>query len=193
MIFNPLSSFIHFWKIVLTLLLIICTINIVSAAKNDTAQRLKTALLQLGFPNGQLPVLIPALGNYVDVVQVDKLLFLSSAAPQTPAGTFVQGRVPNETNSTQAVIAAQLACVRQVNRLKNYLGDLNRVKKIVYVKGNVLAQSNFTGHTAIVDGCSAFLVYVFGNDIGKHARATNGLASMPFNVTLEIEMIVERK
>jgi enamine deaminase RidA (YjgF/YER057c/UK114 family) len=193
MIFNPLSSFVYFRKIVLTLLLIICTINIVSAVKNDTATRLKSQLLQLGFPGGKLPVLIPALGNYVDVVEVGNLLFLSSAAPQTPAATFVKGQVPNEVNATEAVIAAQLACVRQVNRLQTYLGDLKKVKKIVYVRGNILAQSNFTGQTAIVDGCSGFLVYVFGNDIGKHARASYGVGSMPFNVTLEIEMIVERK
>ncbi len=165
----------------------------VSANDNDIDSRLKAALLQLGFPNGQLPVLVPALGNYVDVVQVGKLLYLSSAAPQTPAGTFMKGRVPDEVSADQAVTAAKLACVRQVNRLKTYLGDLKRVKKIVFVKGKIVTQSDFTGHTAIVDGCSAFLVNVFGDDVGKHARASDGLISLPLNVTLEVEMIAERK
>lgn len=77
----------------------------------------------------------------------------------------------------------KLACVRQ----------MDRVKRIVMVKGKVLAQSDFSGHTLIVDGCSAFLVYVFGDDIGKHAGAADGLASTPFNITLEAEMNVERK
>jgi enamine deaminase RidA (YjgF/YER057c/UK114 family) len=176
-----------------TLLLIIYIINIVSAKNSGIDDRLKTALLELGFPGGQLPVLTPALGNYVDVVQVDKLLFLSSAAPQTPAGTFVKGRVPNEISVDQAVIAAKLACVRQVNRLKNYLGDLDRVKRIVMIKGKILAQPDFIDHTSVVDGCSAFLVYVFGDKIGKHARAADGLGSTPFNVTMEVETIVERK
>jgi enamine deaminase RidA (YjgF/YER057c/UK114 family) len=165
----------------------------VSAKNDDIDNRLKIELLQLGFPNGRLPVLIPALGNYVDVVEVDKLLYLSSAAPQTPAGTFVKGRVPNEVSADQAVIAAKLACVRQINRLKTHLGDLKRVKKIVFVKGKIVTQANFTGHTAIVDGCSSFLVNVFGNHTGKHARASDGLISLPLNVTLEVEMIVERK
>jgi hypothetical protein len=133
----------------------------VSAGKNDINDRLKAQLLELRFPNGQLPTLTPALGNYVDLVPVGRFLFLSSAAPQTPTGTFVTGRVPNEISVAQAIIAAKLACVRQVNRLKTHLGDRKHVKKIVFVKGKVLAQSNLTGHTAIVDGCSGFLINVF--------------------------------
>lgn len=163
------------------------------ADRDGIEERLKAALLELEFPDGTLPALVPALGNYVDVVEVGKLLFLSSAAPQTPAGTFMKGRVPNEVNATQAIIASKLACVRQVNRLRTHLGDLELVRRIVFIKGKILSQPDFTGHTAIVDGCSAFLVNVFGEDIGKHARTSDGLTSLPFNVTMEVEMIVERK
>jgi enamine deaminase RidA (YjgF/YER057c/UK114 family) len=178
---------------VISLVLIAQTINAGRGDRDDINERLEAELLQLGFPNGTLPVLVPALGNYVDVVEVDTLLFLSSAAPQTPAGTFVKGRIPNEVPVAQAITAAKLACVRQVNRLKTYLGNLNRVRKIVMIKGKLLAQSDFTGHTSVVDGCSTFLVNVFGEDIGKHARTVDGLASTPFNVTLEVEMIVQRR
>lgn len=175
------------------LVLIAQTIDAEGGGRNDINERLEAELLQLGFPNGTLPVLIPALGNYLDVVEVDGLLFLSSAAPQTPAGTFVKGRIPNEISVADATTAAKLACVRQVNRLKTYLGNLNAVKKIVMIKGKLLAQSDFTGHTSVVDGCSSFLVNVFGEDIGKHARTVDGLASTVFNVTLEVEMIAQRR
>lgn len=163
------------------------------ADRDGIDERLEAALLELDFPNGTLPPLAPALGNYVDIVEVGKLLFLSSAAPLTPAGTFMKGRVPNEVNVTQAVIASKLACVRQVNRLRTHLGDLKRVRKVVFVKGKILSQPDFTGHTAIVDGCSSFLVNVFGEEIGQHARTSDGLTSLPFNVTMEVEMIVERR
>jgi hypothetical protein len=107
---------------------------------------------------------------------------MSSAAPQTVAGTFVMGRVSNEFTADQAAIAAQLACVCQVNRLKTCFGDLKRVKKIVYVKVLVLFQPDFIGHTAVIDACSAFLVNVFGDDVGKHARSSDGIVLSPFNV-----------
>jgi hypothetical protein len=91
--------------LVSTLLLIIYATNIVSASKSGINKRLKSTLLELEFPNEQLPVLTPAFGNYLDLVQGNKLLFLSSAAPQTPAGTYITGRVPNEVSVDQAVIS----------------------------------------------------------------------------------------
>jgi enamine deaminase RidA (YjgF/YER057c/UK114 family) len=153
-------------------------------------QRLEKALKDLGFADGRLPALKPAFGNYVDSVQVGNLVFLSSAAPQRPDGQFVKGRVPDQVTVDQAIVAAKLACVRQVNRMKMVLGDLNRVKRIVFMKGKVLAQADFTDHTKIMDGCSAFLVEVFG-DAGKHTRTTDGLSSAPFGVTIEVETVIE--
>lgn len=193
MVFNRFPSFICSWRIIFTSLLVIYTISIASAGNSGINDRLKVELLALGFPNGELPVLTPAFGNYVDVVEVKKFLYLSSAAPQTPASTYVKGRVPNEVSFDQAINASKLACVRQINRLKTYLGDLNKVKKIIFVKGKIVTQQDFINHTAIVDGCSGLLVNVFGADIGKHARATDGVYSLPLNVTLEIELIAEKK
>ncbi|CAF1184353.1 unnamed protein product [Adineta ricciae] len=189
--FNLFPSLIHIWCIVFVFLII--ENSSTTANDKDIEKRLQAELLALGFPNGQLPTLVPALGNYVDVVEVNKLLFLSSAAPQTPQGTFVKGRVPNEVSVADAITASKLACARQVNRMKTYLGDLSKVKKIVFINGKVQSQSDFTNHTVVVDGCSTFLVNVFGEKVGKHARTSGGLTSLPFNVTIEVEIIVQRK
>jgi enamine deaminase RidA (YjgF/YER057c/UK114 family) len=175
---------------VLTLLILALGCAGASAQTMTIDQRLEKALKDLGFPDGKLPALKPAFGNYVDSVQVGNLLFLSSAAPQKPDGTFFKGRVPDQVSVDQAVVAAKLACVRQVNRMKMVLGDLGRVKRIVFVKGKVLAQADFTDHTKIIDGCSAFLVEVFG-EAGKHTRTTDGIISAPFGVTVEVETVVE--
>jgi enamine deaminase RidA (YjgF/YER057c/UK114 family) len=153
-------------------------------------QRLEKALRELGFPDGKLPPLKPAFGNYVDTVQVGNLLFLSSAAPQRPDGQFVRGRVPDQVKVEDAAVAAKLACVRQVNRLKLALGDLNKVKRIVNVRGKTLAQEGFTDHGKITDACSAFFVEVFG-DAGRHTRTSEGLSSAPFGVTFEVDVLVE--
>lgn len=154
--------------------------------------RLKTELLALGFPEGQLPVLKPAFGNYVDAVKVGNMLYLSSAAPQRPDGQFVKGRVPDQVSVADAMVAARLACVRQIARLKLVLGDLNQVQRIVYVRGKVFSQADFTDQTKVTDACSALYVSVFG-EAGRHARTTEGIVAGPFGVAVEMETFVELK
>lgn len=154
--------------------------------------RLKTELTALGFPNGELPALKPAFGNYVDAVQVGNMLILSSAAPQRPDGQFVKGRVPDQVNVNDAMVAAKLACVRQIARIKLVLGDLNRVQRIAFVRGKIWSTPEFTDQTKVTDACSALFVSVFG-DAGKHARTTEGIVSGPFGVTVEVETFVEVK
>ncbi|MBB1601025.1 hypothetical protein A9977_13335 [Variovorax sp. UMC13] len=154
--------------------------------------RLKTELLALGFADGQLPVLKPAFGNYVDAVKVGNMLYLSSAAPQRPDGQFVKGRVPDQVGVADAMVAAKLACVRQIARLKLVLGDLNQVQRIVYVRGKVYSQPDFTDQTKVTDACSALYVSVFG-DAGRHARTTEGIVAGPFGVAVEMETFVELK
>lgn len=154
--------------------------------------RLKTELLALGFPEGQLPVLKPAFGNYVDAVKVGNMLYLSSAAPQRPDGQFVKGRVPDQVSVADAMVAARLACVRQIARLKLVLGDLNQVQRIVYVRGKVFSQADFTDQTKVTDACSALYVSVFG-EAGRHARTTEGIVASPFGVAVEMETFVELK
>lgn len=154
--------------------------------------RLKEEVIALGFKDGELPQLKPAFGNYVDAVQVGNMLYLSSAAPQAPDGTFVKGRVPDEVSPEKAMVAAKLACLRQIVRMKYVLGDLNRVKQIVYVRGKILSATGYTDQTRITDACSALYVAVFG-DAGKHARTTDGTVAAPFGVTAEFETTVELK
>ncbi len=153
-------------------------------------QRLEKALREIGFQDGKLPVLKPAVGNYVDHIQVGNLLFLSSAAGQRPDGQFARGRVPDQVKLEDAITVAKLACVRQINRIKLAVGDLGKVKRIVNVKGKIWTQEGYTDGTKVIDGCSALLVDVFG-EAGKHTRTTEGMASLPFGVTLEVDVLVE--
>ena len=160
--------------------------------KETVEARLKPELLALGFTDGQLPELKPAFGNYTDAVQVGSMLYLSSAAPQRPDGQFVKGRVPDQVNVGDAVVAAKLACVRQLARMKLVLGDLDRVKRVVYVRSKILSQPDFTEQTKITDACSSLYVSAFGEQ-GRHARTTEGIAAGPFGVTIEVETFVELK
>jgi hypothetical protein len=161
------------------------------AQSSAIEQRLEKALRDLGFPDGKLPALKPVFGQgYVHSKQIGNLLYLTTGAPQRPDGTFVKGRVPDQISMADAIIAAKFACVRQVNRMKLALGDLGRVKSIVKLRGLVLAKEGFADHSKITDGCTAFLIEVFG-DVGIHTRSTEGMVSMPFDVTFEADILVE--
>ena len=74
--------------------------------------------------------------------------------------------------------------------MKSYLGSLDKVKKIVKVFGMVNSTSDFTDHPKVINGCSDFFVEVFG-DKGRHARSAVGMGSLPNNMAVEIEIIVE--
>ena len=162
------------------------------ATATEVEGRLRPLLEKLGYPDGQLPVPKPAMGNYVDAVQVGKLLFLSSAGPQTPAGDFMKGRVPDQVSVADAEIALQLSCVRQLARIKQVIGDLDQIKRIVFLRGKVQTVSGFGDLTKVVDACSSLLVTAFG-DAGKHTRTSEGYAALPFNLVSEVEITVELK
>lgn len=171
--------------------------GVVQPASAQSAQsaaieaRLEKALRELGFADGKLPVLKPVFGaGYVHSTRVGNMLYLTTGAPQRPDGTFVKGRVPDQISLADAIIAAKFACVRQVNRIKLAVGDLAKVKRIVYLRGLVLAKEGFQEHSKITDGCTAFLIEVFG-DAGIHSRSTEGMVSMPFDVTFEADILVE--
>lgn len=162
------------------------------AAAGEVEDRLKPVLEKLGYADGKLPVAKPAFGNYVDAVQVGKLLFLSSAGPQTPSGDFMKGRVPDQVSVADAEIALQLSCVRQLARIKQTIGDLDQIRRIVFVRGKVQTVSGFGDLPKIVDACSGLLVTAFG-DTGKHTRTSEGYAALPFNLVSEVEITVELK
>jgi hypothetical protein len=164
----------------------------VPARAEQVEARLVPILKELGYEDGKLPELKPPFGNYVDAMIVGKMLHLSSAGPQTPKGEFIKGRVPDAVTLDQAIVAAKLSCVRQLARVKQAVGDLDKVARVVFVRGKVFAQDGFADHGKVVDACSGLMVQAFG-DAGKHTRTSEGYTSMPFNLTTEFETLFELK
>jgi enamine deaminase RidA (YjgF/YER057c/UK114 family) len=149
-----------------------------------------------------LPPLAPPTANYVNASQSGDLVFVSSAGPEMlTGGGFLKGELPTMSLAT-AQEAAMLSCVRGLRFLKSTVGDLDRVDHIVMVTGTVNVVPTYDDVTSgpavgalgkTVDGCSDFLVAVFGADAGKHARSSGGKVALPFNMATEIELIVELK
>jgi enamine deaminase RidA (YjgF/YER057c/UK114 family) len=137
-----------------------------------------------------LPAPSKPVANYVKAVRTGNLVFLAGHAPVKPDGTYVTGKVGRDLTIEQGYEAAKLTAISLLATLKAELGDLNKVKRVVKVLGMVNCHSDFTDQPKIINGCSDLLVAVFG-DNGKHARSAVGMNALPFNTSVEIEMIVE--
>lgn len=136
---------------------------------------------------------VAPIANYVKAVQVGNLVYLSGHGPDKPEGGQVIGKVGTELTIEQAKEAARLTGISLVSTLKGFLGgDLNKVKRIVKLLGMVNAGPDFGQHPMVINGCSDLLVEIFGEN-GKHARSAVGMGSLPGNIPVEIEMIVELK
>jgi enamine deaminase RidA (YjgF/YER057c/UK114 family) len=115
---------------------------------------------------------------------------MAGKGPTKPEGGYVQGKLGQDLSIDEGYQAARLAAIAQLSALKAQIGDLNKVVRIVKVTGMVNAGADFTSHPEVINGFSDFMVEVFG-ERGKHARAAVGMGSLPRNIAVEVEMIVE--
>ena len=138
----------------------------------------------------ELPPVSPPQANYVNVVRTGNLLFLAGKGPRHINGEYIKGKVGADLTQEQGAEAARLVAINQLAVLKAELGDLNKVKRIVKVLGMVNATEDFENHPEVINGFSNLMVEVFG-ERGKHARAAVGMYSLPRNIAVEVEMVVE--
>ncbi len=137
-----------------------------------------------------LPSVAKPVANYVNIRQAGKTLYLAGKGPKTKDGTYIKGKVGQDLTVEEGYAAARLVGEAQLAVLKDYLGDLNKVKQILKVTGMVNATPDFGNQPEVVNGFSDMMVEVFGEK-GKHARAAIGMGSLPRNIAVEIDMMVE--
>ena len=137
-----------------------------------------------------LPEVRPPAGAYVPAVRTGNLVFLSGAGP-IGDGEIVTGKVGGpDVDLDRAVHAARLVGLQLLAALRWELDSLDKVTRIVKLLGMVNCAPGFNNTPAVIDGCSQLLLDVFG-DAGKHARSAVGQAELPFDISVEIEMVVE--
>lgn len=153
----------------------------------DKGEDIEAKLEEMGI---QLPTLGAPIANYVHAVQSNNWVFLAGKGPRKADGKNIVGKLGEELTVEQGYEAARWAGINLLAALKGEIGDLNRVVRIVKVKGMVNAVPEFTDHSKVINGFSDLMVAVFG-DKGRHARAAVGMNSLPGNMAVEIEMIVE--
>tara|TARA_B110000116_G_C16762595_1_gene549192 strand:- start:18 stop:473 length:456 start_codon:yes stop_codon:yes gene_type:complete len=134
-----------------------------------------------------LPVEQAPIANYVPGVRTGNLLYLSGLGPSDPN---MKGKVGQDLTTEEGYEAAKSTGIGVIARLKGQVGDLDKVKRIVKLLTMVNCTTDFVDQPSVANGCSDLMVEVFG-DKGKHARSAVGMGSLPGNIPVEIEIIVE--
>ena len=129
--------------------------------------------------------------SFVLAVRSGDLVFLSGHGPDLPEGGQITGKLgTDDITLEEGQEAARLTGISLLSSLEQEIGDLNKVVKIVKVTGMVNAHPSFTQHSQVINGFSDLMVEVFGES-GAHSRASIGMSSLPGNIAVEIDMVVE--
>ena len=148
--------------------------------------KVEDTLAQMGL---SLPQPGPPAGNYVGAVQVGNVLFVSGHGPRHE-GVYMTGKVGRDLTTDQAYAAARVVMLNCLASVKQALGDLDRVKRVVKLLGMVNCTADFTEHPQVINGASDLLVALYG-EAGRHARSAVGMQQLPMNIPVEVEMILE--
>ena len=141
---------------------------------------------------GEEPKVGKPAGNYVPAVQVGDLIFTSGQIPFKGDKLMALGKVGKEVTPEEAYQCAQQSACNGLGAIKGLIGNLEMIDRIVKVTVFVNSAPGFTAQPAVANGASDFLAKIFGEN-GKHARAAVGVAELPLNAPVELEMIVSVK
>ena len=147
-------------------------------------------LIELGSP---LPEVAKPVASYVPSVVSGNLVFTSGQLPCKDGSLLATGKVGEASglvDPAEAKLLARQCALNALAAIKLAIGDLDRVTRIVKVVGFVASVPEFTGQPAVMNGASEFLVEVFG-DKGIHSRSAVGVASLPLDSAVEVELIAE--
>ncbi|MBX3308634.1 MAG: RidA family protein [Nitrospira sp.] len=130
------------------------------------------------------------VANYVPVVRVGELLFLSGVLPSRDGQLIMTGKLGQELTIEQGKEASRVAVLNGLSIIRHAAGSLDRVKQIVKMVGHIASAPGFTDQPQVLNGASDLLVSIFG-DAGRHARVAVGAAELPCQAPVEIELIVQ--
>jgi enamine deaminase RidA (YjgF/YER057c/UK114 family) len=137
-----------------------------------------------------LPEVAKPAGAYVPAVQSGNLVFTAGQIPLVEGKLIATGKVGKEISVEEAKSIARVCALNAVAAIKGVVGDLDRVKKVVKVVGFVASTPEFTQQPAVINGASELLEQIFG-DSGIHARSAVGVAVLPLDAPVEVELVVE--
>ncbi len=142
----------------------------------------------------QLGITLPAppkpVATYIPAVLAGELLFLSGVIPFRDGTLVFEGKLGRDLTVEQGYEASRIALLNALAIIRQELGTLDRVRRIVRMTGHVASAEGFVQHPAVINGASDLLVKIF-DEAGKHARVSLGAADLPLNAPVEIELILQ--
>ena len=144
-------------------------------------------LAELGI---ELPQVVPPLAAYVPASRAGSLVFTAGQLPARSGEMLAVGKLGGEVSEEDGYACARQCALNALAAIAAEVGSVDAIKRIVKVVVFVASTPDFTGQPAIANGASELLGEVFG-DAGKHARSAVGVAALPLDVPVEVELIVE--
>jgi enamine deaminase RidA (YjgF/YER057c/UK114 family) len=149
--------------------------------------RIEDRLGELGLT---LPEVVPPLAAYVPALRVGDLVWTSGQLPMVDGTLAATGKVGAEVDPEDAAGLARICALNALAAVKAEVGDLDEVTRVIKVVGYVASAPTFTGQPAVINGASQLLGEVFG-DAGRHARSAVGVAVLPLDAPVEVELVVQ--
>jgi enamine deaminase RidA (YjgF/YER057c/UK114 family) len=149
--------------------------------------RIEDRLAELGLT---LPEVVPPLAAYVPALRVGDLVWTSGQLPMVDGKLAATGKVGAEVDAEDAAGLARICALNALAAVKAEVGDLDEVTRVIKVVGYVASAPTFTGQPAVINGASQLLGEVFG-DAGRHARSAVGVAVLPLDAPVEVELVVQ--
>jgi enamine deaminase RidA (YjgF/YER057c/UK114 family) len=139
-----------------------------------------------------LPEVPAPLAAYIPAKKTGQVIFTAGQLPLLKGELICKGLLGQDVDVEQAYQAARICTLNALAAIKGVVKDLDQIVQVVRVVGYIASTSTFTQQPAIVNGASELLLEIFG-EVGKHARSAVGVASLPLNASVEIELTVEVK
>ena len=169
--------------------MVIASLHVLKLQRSGIHVEKKLRKLGLALP----PVPEPPKGNYQSYMRTGNLLYLSGHLPKPADGDMICGRLGEDMSVEDGQKAAQAAGLQMLSSMICALGDLDRVKKVVNLRGFINSTADFTEQATVLNGCSNLFGEVFGVEVGRHSRSAIATHILPLGVSVEIEAVIEIK
>jgi len=150
---------------------------------------IKEKILSLGL---SLPTAAAPVAAYVPAVKSGNLVFTAGQLPMVDGKLLKEGKVGREVTAEKAKELAQVCALNALAAI-SLVADLDQIERVIRVGGFVNCAPGFTAIPGVINGASEFLIKIFGDVNGKHARTAVGVAELPLNAPVEVEVIVQLK
>lgn len=136
-----------------------------------------------------LPASAAAGAQYSPAVVFQNTVWVSGQLPREGDRVLVAGKLGRDVPLEQGQLGARIALIRALAALRDTIGDLHRVRQILKLNVFVNCSEDFTQHSAVADGASELIFALFGPEFGKHARTSVGVAQLPRNACVELDLV----